>query len=697
MSRGDRSRVDRTLDAAGRAVRSVQGRMLWLRRWYVPFTAAGLAVLAVITVFAMEPSAANYDPMYMRVLVERATHTGRSYYTSGVHNKGPLEPLVYEIAGQLGGRDGWWFVIAVFVLIAAAVVGWAAAVVATRVGGSTVVGVCVGVGTTVHLTLSTADYAGVLYARNITTTLLAAAVGLVAFGPAWTGERRRRWAVVGVGLACGLAVQTLLTAVFTAAPILLWAMWDRRAVRVWGRPAWVVLPLVAAAVFLSAPAFYLLTGSWQDFVDGYWTYARYMSTGTGRGLGSQVSLGWDRFVDYYRDRPEVVVVGVAFLVTTLVRLRTLDGPAKGLRGMVAVWWLGAWVELVLSQRYSSHYFSVLAVPTIMLLAVAAGDLTALIGSRVRWRPAMALLPLLTAVLVIDVDGRERFDAGVMSVATVHDVAGFQERREATIDGRTRMLRATLDLVSDEDDPLLMWTSLPWPYLTFERTSATRYIWDTFLRGAIYLGRTSPEFVLPGTWEHFEDDLDDADPVAYVVEASNPIDPDTPFAAAVADRFVDVFDDGEVTLGLRRDVADWLATPSPTGVAVPVLEPGPLTLSPDGCVRLDGTVAADADPFVVELTGVGGPAQIAFTAGGGDVLVESRPGRYFGAVRQFRTDADSLPYSLVVGERAAVLVVAGKVAGAVEIEPGTPVTVTGGADSLAGGGATLSPAPPVTGC
>lgn len=689
---------DTILRRLGDAVVAVVARSAWMRHWYVPVTAAGLAAVAVIAVFRMEATTPNYDPQYMRVLVERTMEQGGSYYSNGVHNKGPLEPLVYEIAGLLGGRDGWWFVVAVMVLGLAVCVGLAAAVVTVRAGGSTLLGACIAVMATVHLTLSDADYAGVLYARNLTTALIAATLGVGAFEPWWSTERRRRRAVIAIGVASGLAVQTLLTAAFTAAPVLLWAMWERRNERVWGRPAWLLMPAVSALAFATAPLYYLVLGPWGDFVDGYWTHARFMSSGTGRSLTSQLELGWDQFVAYYGDRPELVVLLVVWVVVVLARIRTMTAATRGLHAVVVVWWLGAWVELVLSQRYSSHYFSVLAVPTIMLIALLVADLAPLIGPVVRGRPAFALLPLLVAYVTIEVGGRSGFDLGIDTAATVRSTEDFAERREAGIDGRTRMLRATLDLVSEPGDPVLVWTSYPWPYLNLERTSATRYIWKTFLLGEIYLGESGPEYVLPGTWERFADDLADTDPVGYYVETVNPIDPSTPFGSEVEERFTDVFVDEGATLGLRHELAAWLAEPPADATPVPQLPDTPYSVSPDGCVRLDGRLEPGSSPVVVGLTGGDGrDAVVTASIAGGEVLVESRPSGVPGWTHRIPLTDEPAEIALIVGARSAVLVVDGRVAGAVGVEPGTEVVITSGVADLTALGATVSVPPAFTGC
>lgn len=693
------SRRDVALDAAVRGVASLQRRSVRLQRWYVPIAAAGLTLLAIVAVFAMQSSTPNYDPQYMRVLVERAMHTGDSYYASGIHNKGPLEPFVYELAGQLGGPDGWWFVISFFTLCAALAVGLTAGVVTVRCGGTRLLAACVVTMAVVHLTLSDADYAGVLYARNLTTALISAALAIAAFDPWWRSERSRRWAAIAVGLAAGLAVQTLMTSCFTASPVLLWAMWHRRRDGVLGRPAWLIMPAVAALALLSAPVFYLLSGSWQDFVDGFWTQARYMSTGTGRSLGSQFGLGVDRFRSYYADRWPVAALLVLGPVVSAVRWRRLDPNVRALRLAIALWWVGAWIEMILSQRYSSHYFSILAVPTIMVIAVLTGDAGRLFARLRAGRPSFALLPLVVAVVTIQVGGQTAFDVGVDAAATVTSTQEFTARRERGIDGRTRMVRATLDLVSERGDPILIWTSYPWPYLNLRRTSATRYIWKTFLLGEIYLGEHGPEYVLPGTWERFAADLDRSDPTAYLVESVNPIDPSTPFRTAVDERFTDVYGDDTLTFGFRNDLARWLVRPAPGGTELPSIDEGPYTASTDACVRIDGVLPSDTSTSLrVDMIQRGGSgASLVATVADGAVRVDSNVVGVDGHVAEIAVEDDSIPVSIIVGARSAVMVVGGSVGGAVEIDPDTTVTVTSGIEQLTFAGAAVSRPPAFTGC
>ncbi len=403
-----------------------------------------------------------------------------------------------------------------------------------------------------------------LYSRNITVGLLALAFIVGAWDGAWRSNRRRIAAVLVAGLAIGLAVQTLLSVCFTAVPVLAWVAWMRRHERVWSRPAWVVVPIVAAAGLLSAPIYYRIFGPWPAFVDGWWTYARWMNTATGRSLGGQFGLGVDQFAEYYGDRPILFVVIVAFMVEMVVRWRALDGPGRALRAMVAGWWLAAWIELALSQRYSSHYFSILAVPTILMIAVLVGSATRrmrLDQVRASMSTEMWVLPLAVAILTIQVGGTSSFREGLREASEFQGVSDFDARREQLIDGRTHMVRAALDLVSEPDDPLLMWTSYPWPYLNLHRVPATRYIWKNFLLGEIYLARSGPQYVLPGTWETFAADVERTDPTAFVRGGRQP-------GGAPARRSTNSSTRGSrpcsptrpLTLAFRNDLAAWLQSP-----------------------------------------------------------------------------------------------------------------------------------------
>jgi hypothetical protein len=207
-----------------------------------------------------------------------------------------------------------WHVVSVLGAVAAAAVALVAARTARWNGAGAALGVAVGVALYIHLTLSPSDYAGVLYARNMTVALLAVA-WLVTFEERlWRSDRSRARCCVVVGALLGLVAQTLLAEAFTAGVIAvaLLVVILRRAEAA-ARSRLMVLALGSAVVaFVSAPVWYLLRGRFDEYWTSWYGHAHLMSVGTGRSLGSQFGLGWDQLYAYYRERPLILLVIVAF-------------------------------------------------------------------------------------------------------------------------------------------------------------------------------------------------------------------------------------------------------------------------------------------------------------------------------------------------------------------------------------------------
>jgi hypothetical protein len=227
------------------------------------------------------------------------------------------------------------------------------------------------------------------------------------------------------------------------------------------------------------------------------------------------------------------------------------------------WFAGAWIELILSQRYSSHYFAVSTVPTALMIAALAGRAyTAVTANRGAIYGSFAW-PLIAVILALYLFGPKHF------VDSMQDLSDFTSVHEHAVQvannqsGDTRSVRATLDLVSKDWDPLLVWTNDPWPYLDYHRVSATRFIWKSFLTGEIYLGRTSPAYVLPHSWQWFHDDLKETNPAAYLKSNGGDIPKDSDFQKVIDQDFKVVYPDGSIPVSYRNDVANALLHPNLT--------------------------------------------------------------------------------------------------------------------------------------
>jgi hypothetical protein len=401
-----------------------------------------------------------------------------------------------------------------------------------------------------------------------------------------------------------------------------------------------------------------------------------MSAGTGRSLMSQIGLGWTEFVGYYQVRPIVLVLVIAFAFTTWLNWRTFQKFQRVMHIALILWFISGWIELVLGQRYSSHYFSVLAVPIVFMGAILLAQLATVIAHRRNQQhhqrhPSDKVhyaLPIATAIIVLFSQCSDLFWTGVEKVGTFTTFTQHETDRTQSQGGEGRTTRAVLDLVSHQGDPLLAWTMYPWTYLEHERVPATRFSWKSFMIGEIYLGKTSSDFVLPDTWNWFAQDMQQTQPKAFARPKETPLDEQTPFAQYVSANFTTAYDGNSMEVGISNKVWTTLIT-EPTesmNIAEDKIfnETSPFVLSDTNCVRIAGTLTFD------QLSGDSG---IIFnlsdpTASYENVhlsLSATRASSSSDTVEFTGKDiehdsAEPLKFVLVVGSRSAVLVVDSKV-------------------------------------
>jgi hypothetical protein len=660
-------------------------------------TVVALATTALATVvvlaafFGNELRAQDYDPQFMKVLVDRVGALGVSYYEGALHNKGPFEPFVYRVAAMVTSDDGFWLAISAFVIVAAALCALAIATTARVAGTSGLLAVALGGGLFVHLTVTRADYSGVLYSRNITVAILAVAWTLVVWSGPWTGSARRRLLVVAaLGVLLGLCVQTLVTAVFSAAVVGVLALvrMHRDHRPEWRRAA-VVLAGTAALTVVAPIIWYLARGRFAEFWGGWWIYGSYQSSALGRSLFGQFGLAWDQAYEYYRNWPLSAVVVAAAVGLAVMRWPQLPAAQRAIRVGVAAWFVAAWIELAVAQRYSSHYFSILAVPTWLAAATALADLVALAPPRPDRPVRRAALPLLVALAVLFTSTEAELRTGIAAASEFSGVADLARERRRNESGAVRSTRATIDLASRPGDPLLAWTERPWTYLQWHRIAATRYVWGSFLLGRIYLGASGPQFVPPRTARWFADDLEQTDPAVFVEEVDNPVPPDSLVGAVVAADFTPVYSGPTVRVYLRRELATELVTPAADGVTWTPdgdvaggweLEGGTLSSPsvPDDqpllsgvCQRLDGVMAGTPGAetrFVIDdasadfAAGEQPGERQYLSAAGGEGWSSSDAVELERAT--WSAPSGPVPFSLVVGADSAALVIDGEVRAAV---------------------------------
>ncbi len=660
-----------------------------------------IAAIAAAAFFANELRSADWDPMYMRTLIERQIHFGGSYYVNGIHNKGPLEPIVYHLATLITSWNSYWYAISAFVILAALTVGIAAARCSSFVTQDRTFGFSIIMAVVIHFTISGADYGGVLYSRNIIVAILSVAFVMLIDGRLWSGTRRMKPHIAAsiVGFLLGISMQTLTTAVLSVSVLGIGSWWfmaenleqRERFTR------FVIMGTTATATFVSAPIWYIARGLGDVFWQSWWVYGTYMTRSTNRSLAQQLSLGWTSFYQYYQLRPLPALVIAVFTVAAWTQRRNPSRRVRAFHYTLLGWWLAACVEITLTQRYSSHYYSVTTVPTIFMAATLVGYAVRLVAQAPGWNKSKWGAPALSATMVgsIFFANPVSFVGGAQNFSAFRSFSANSKMREQGAGGSTQSVRAILDLVSRENDPLLMWTNEPWQYLSYHRVSATRFIWKSFLVGEVYLGRTSTEWVLPNSWKQWSEDLDQAQPSAVVLQLKAPIDASTPAAGRIATDFETVFQDAENTVGLRRNLVAKLLTPptdvrewsSPEAIAptsgwssangIALFAQGGFARTVDtllmanaSCYRIDGEVASidgTRSGLAFRFEDPSGKKERRRLALEPTAAAAGSDSVGFGQTALLTVPTANLPFSILVGRDSAALVVEGRIGAAVRLQ------------------------------
>jgi len=696
-----------------------------LVRWATAFV---LTVVGAATLLGNRIHATGNDAVFTQGLVDRALRFGGTYYQNGITPKGPLEDVAHDIARRLGGYDGHWYVISIMIAISGALIGAAAARTSLTTGATRVVAFAVAAAVYVHFTLSDAAYAGLLYSRNILVTLFAVAWMLTLHDRPWVNPRTRTWVAIATGALLGLGVQTILpsfidaAAIGTAALVLVGARVEEHDAR---RKVRVTIAISAFVAFISAPVWYLLRGSFPEFWASWWTYASYQSSGIGISTGQEIGRGWHNAYIYYQERPLLFVLLLAFVVLTVVGWPNFGHKVRVTHAALLVWLAGGWFELITGQRYSTHYFVVIAAPTAMIAAALAGHAYTAVANVPRVTRTAITWPLLAVLLSCYLSA----GTGERLVSAASITSGFTSaKRGADLTrenqpGPNRSVQAVLDLVSRDQDPLLLYDDNQFLYDDYRRIPATRFQQRYFLIGSIYLGRTSPKYILHDTWKWFDEDLRQSNPAAFL--ETGELD-SKPFADFVKTHFEPAFDGDVGTVQLRDDVAQSVLHGATDRAWTPPdeLDNGPgwtaatgraayaqssvamaddrLVIATQSCQRVEGrlddqhvvfhfedcTAKQPELPIAVDETTV-----TTRDANGGTLETTSIPQPE--PPRRGRAPAPT--FALVVGARAAALVINGQIVGAVEVPARTKITVEPTASPVAMSNLRVGPPPIGSGC
>jgi hypothetical protein len=334
----------------------------------------------------------------------------------------------------------------------------------------------------------------------------------------------------------------------------------------------------------------------------------------------------------------------------------------------------------------------------MIAMLAGRAYRSIVAARGPFRGSYAW-PLVAIVMAIYLSGTQTFVSDVHELSEFTSVHQHAVKVDAGRPGNEQSVRAVLDLVSKEGDPLLMWTNDPWPYINLHRVSATRFIWASFLTGQVYLGRQSPSYVLPHSWDWFRSDLAQSKPAAFVQSGGGTIPPGSPFAAYLRDNFTAAYLDPNMPVSLQNDVATQVLHPltpeswtapngtnpggwrvdgnTPTTPATGNRDNDRLSIANDSCFSLTGTVDSDGPPGGIRFhfddsAGKTTPVNLDFD---GDQVSSGTDSSELMHLPSGTASNGPVEFTLVVGRRSAALVVGNQVRAAVRLPKSTLVSVT----------------------
>jgi hypothetical protein len=323
---------------------------------------------------------------------------------------------------------------------------------------------------------------------------------------------------------------------------------------------------------------------------------------------------------------------------------------------------------------------------------------------------MALLGAIylagTANLVSATQGLSRFTTPRQNA---HDVLVRE-------DGGIRTTQAVLDLVSRDGDPVLAWTADPTIYSQLHRVPATRFITTDDLSTPLVHGRRVAPAVLKSPSIMLTRDLARSSPALMLTKTPVPA-----WVQAVAQLFPTIYPDASVPIGMRSALASQILDPSTPTAWHPDSVPSTKEWqSKDATVifRSNGSHATDLLPvhtgpcFVlrgnISSNGAAGGIDFRFDDNDdttpqldlvfdGDHVSSLTGGLETRRLPSGASGSGPTAFTLVVGQRAAGLIVDGQLRAAVPIFPGSHVSANALRSQLTLTDLASGPGPAISGC
>jgi len=479
----------------------------------------------VSSLFTIERTAPHHDGAQYWAMADRLAEFGGGFYVGAVDHKGPLWVGAFRLARSVTGDQAWyWFVIAAEAILLAFVVAACVRHLGRRIVGDRPVVTIVTVAILVLMMLGPEPYSQSLFGRDITSAM--ASIAVVSLVAALGTDRWRALALLGLaGTLMGLATQTVLT---TGAPtvLLAGALWFVDADRRRGVRRAVLYLAVAVAAFATAPIWYWLQGSSEDFQRYFWEYNLVYGSSSILGRITNAITATGSLIlhsGYWALAAAAGLFAVGHLWRSRRTLRT-EPPTGPLRVTIIVtaWWFGELASVMGPDRYFGHYWSLMLAPSAVLAALlwttvfdrfVASDTERsramtehLEGSAVlRHVRAMHFMSLplkllLVPVVLIALQSLPAMVDGLRSASRFRGAESHLAFDLENVPSSIAALRPVSDTVTGPDEPFFAWSPVAEVFVVVDRPSATRFDRRNWLTGVVY----GSDIVAP--WPHLEADL-----------------------------------------------------------------------------------------------------------------------------------------------------------------------------------------------
>jgi hypothetical protein len=347
---------------------------------------------------------------------------------------------------------------------------------------------------------------------------------------------------------------------------------------------------------------------------------------------------------YYHQRPMLLWALSGSLIVIFLSRNSLRRHQRIVVLCLLAWWSCGWIELVLSQRYSSHYFSVVAVPSAFIFVAALSiqwqSVAKYVGQHHSNKSSLVIPVLLCSILLLFQGTDSLFD-GLSKVGRFTTFTAESQRNRENRDPESRLVQSVVDLVSPTDGAMLAWTMYPWTYLNYRRVPATRFSWKSFMEGEIYMGSTSAKYVLEDTWNWFAEDMKQTEPQVYMRPTEIETKPSSPFFKYADSQFSLVLTAAKIDVHIRKSLLAKLVSPVTISSSIK---------DQSACFRVAGTVDS------TEVRQDSEPPHIVISDGD------------YKSPDQKITIPVGKPFSFVVGRKSAVLFEDNQVTSAITVSP-----------------------------